>query len=276
MVSRAHCTLNGRAVDLLIIEPVVHFRSGDRKMTRGIKRPDLDNIAIADAYRSGQTTVEIAAKYNVHHVAINNRLRKMGIEIRKAQRRSPIDQSAFLERVSAAYRSGEPMPDIAAREGVGRSTINRALRDASVQTRRHGTRAKTVRIPDDPVKLGYFAGLFDGEGNLQFKQNKHDGYADSTGCKLAIYSTTPSVMGWLTTNIGGKARWDYRRQERKGWLPCGSWEVYRALDVLTLLEWSLPVLLVKKKQAVKAIKFLRAKCHYDSPPTTTQSKRESP
>jgi len=223
---------------------------------------------LADEYLAGFTTVELGAKYRMSPSAVNGRLRRAGVRLREATTRICYNTNpAFVAAAVVAYNNGESVPDIASRVGVGRSTIRQALSRSDVKLRRNGTRSRTVKIPTDPVKLGYFAGLLDGEGNLQMKRNKHGGRADSTGCKLSIYSTTPSVMGWLTTNVGGKVRWDYKRQERKGWLPCGMWEVYRAHDVLSLLQWCLPVLLVKSKAAKKLVAFLRSKMGYDSPPT---------
>ena len=237
----------------------------------GIKRPDLDNAAIADAYLAGRTTVEIAAQFGVHHVAINKRLRKLGIPLRVGKRRTKYDADpSFVEAVRDGYSCGLTTTDLAAKHQVGRATIIRTLEKIGVSRRRNGTRSPTITLPSDPLKVGYLAGLFDGEGNLQFRTQTKGG-RDSTGCKVSIYGTVPATMGWLKANVGGSILWDYKRQERKGWLPCGAWSIYRAQDVLAFLVLVEPLLTAKKKQATKAIKFLRTKCHYDSPPQMTQS-----
>lgn len=226
---------------------------------------------LTDEYLVGATSTDLAAKYGMTHLAVIGRLRRAGVEIRPARRRSIIDRDDTATQIAAAYRSGESAIDIAKRLGIGRSTVARSLKRTGAYARRNGTRSRSIKIPDEPIKLGYLAGLFDGEGNLQFKTNRHANGAESTtGCKVSIYGTVPATMGWLIANVGGKARWDYKRQERKGWLPCGAWEIYRAQDVLAFLVAVEPMLLAKKKQAIKAIKFLRAKVHPDSPPTMTQ------
>jgi uncharacterized protein (DUF433 family) len=234
-------------------------------------RPDLDSIEIADRYRAGATTVELAEMYRCTPAAINRRLRNAGVALREAKRRTRYDADpAFVQSVAVSYREGRSTADIAKDLGIGRSSVMRILNKAGVSTRRTGTRSKSITIPEDPLKLGYLAGLFDGEGNLQFKTNSHANGRPSTSCKIAIYGTVPATMGWLKAHIGGSVRWDYKRQERNGWLPCGSWEIYRAQDVLAFLRAVEPMLLAKRKEAIKAIKFLTQKCHADSPPTITQ------
>lgn len=229
-------------------------------------------LELAEEYTAGATSTDLAAKYHMTHAAVCRRLSRAGVQLRDAKRRSPADSEPICEEVIRLYRSGLSMDDIVKSLGMKRkrSTIQRILVRAGVPIRRNGTRSPTITIPNDPLKLGYLAGLFDGEGNLQFKTTRRNRGNDSTGCKVAIYGTVPATMGWLKTNIGGSVRWDYKRQERKGWLPCGSWEIYRAQDVLAFLRAVEPLLLAKKNQAVRAIKFLSHKCHHDSPPTITQ------
>lgn len=227
---------------------------------------------LADEYLAGSTTVELAQRHGMSPAAINGRLKRAGVAIRPAQRRSPADNASFRADAIAMYKKGFTIADVAAKLGGerGRSTIQRVLASEGVWFRRHGTRSPTIRLPVDPFEIGYLAGIFDGEGNLQMRGKKCRNGSETTGCKISIYSTTASVMGWLISKIGGKARWDYKRQERKGWLPCGSWEISRAQDIILLLELMLPYLLVKKKLAVKVLKYLREKCGHDSPPAITQ------
>jgi hypothetical protein len=216
---------------------------------------------LADEYLGGSTTVSLAKKYKMSPAAVNRRLTRAGIAMRAARRGSASKTTEdAATKIVAAYKSGESSADVGSRFGVGRSSVMRMVAKAGVTTRRNGTRSRSVTLPTEPLKIGYLAGLFDGEGNLQFRNKRTWAGAETMGCKISIYSTVPAVMGWLTANIGGKARWDYKRQEVKGWLPIGIWEVYRFQDVLVLLELLLPHLLVKKKQAIKAIKFLRDRC----------------
>ncbi len=220
---------------------------------KGVPTPEL-----ADEYLAGATTVELAAKYDMTPSGVNARLTHFGVAMRNAKRRTRYDEDpAFVEEVRSAYLSGRSSTDIAKDHGVGRSSVMRTLDKAGITKRRNGTRSKTIVLPTDPLKIGYLAGLFDGEGNLQFKDRENG----STACKVAIYSTTTSVMGWLKATVGGHVRWDYRRQETKGWLPIGSWDLYRAQDVLAFLLVVQPLLLVKAKATQRAIKHLSQQCH---------------
>lgn len=235
-------------------------------------RKGVPTNILAHEYTSGATSVDLAKKYQMTPAAVCGRLGRFGITMRPAKRRTRYDSdSEFVAAVAREYKSGLTTPQIATNRGVGLATIIRTLDKAGITKRRNGTRSPTISIPTDPQKIGYLAGLFDGEGNLQFKNTTIRG-KQSTGCKVSIYGTVPSTMGWLKANVGGSVRWDYKRQQTKGWLPCGAWEIYRAQDVLAFLRLVLPLLLAKKKQAIKAIKFLSEKCHCDSPPTITQSR----
>lgn len=159
------------------------------------------------------------------------------------------------------------MVDIATAIGVSHSTVQRTLSAAGVKTRPYGLRRATVRIPTDAAKLGYLAGLLDGEGSIQIR-SKHSGR--SVACKIAIYSTTRGVMDWLLAEIGGVVLWDEARMKRRGWKPIGAWCLYRARDVSAVLEAIAPLLIVKADLSVRAMKLFRDSFGiHDSPPTTT-------
>jgi hypothetical protein len=140
-----------------------------------------------------------------------------------------------------AYKGGETIREIAERFGVGDFTVLRALDTGGVSRRRQGLRKATISVPTDPAVIGYVAGLLDGEGNLQFRQDRG---AKTLAWKLAIYSTTPELIEWLSATIGGKARWAKRPGK-----PLGTWALYRARDVEILLRVLLPYLIVKRDTA---------------------------
>jgi hypothetical protein len=134
----------------------------------------------------------------------------------------------------------------------------------------HGLRSRTITIPTDPIIIGYFCGLLDGEGHLQIAKGSR-----SVGCKMSIYSTTPEIMQWLTKHFGGKVIYDKARV-RRGWKPIGAWSLYRAQDVAALLNVILPYLIIKKPKAERALALFRDKFKVqDSPPTITQSRMQS-
>jgi transposase-like protein len=208
---------------------------------------------LAAEYESGLTMAELAKKYGVCPRAIMKRLRKAGVVGRPARRRTIYDRESVKAEVVRMYESGKAMSDVASQLGVGRATVWRTLRVAGVKPRPQGLRQPTTRIPESPVALGYFAGLLDGEGNLQMRGKPRTNGTDTIGCKMAIYSTTPAVMDWLHKAIGGSVRWERKRAERKGWLPIGIWEVCRAWDIALLLHAVLPHLLIKKAVAEKML-----------------------
>lgn len=225
---------------------------------------------LTDEYLGGATSTQLAAKYDMTHAAVCRRLRRAGVAIRPARRRTIYDKREQAASMVAAYRAGEPMALIGARLGVGRSTVCRAIRSAGATTRPHGLRRRTVSVPTG-IELGYLAGLFDGEGNLQMRYKA----AGSLACKIAIYSTTTGVMEWLTRNVGGVVRWDHARTRRRGWLPIGSWCIYRAQDVAILLLAMLPHLIVKRDAATKALGVFRTRLHLTTPRQQLPNQRKA-
>lgn len=154
-----------------------------------------------------------------------------------------------------AAKSGESLQSIASRMQVGFGTVQRCLNAAGIKKRPHGLRKRTIGdLPSDPGIIGYFSGLLDGEGNIQFKPNK-----GKISYKLQIYNTHKGIMQWLLENIGGSVRWDYKRVERNGWKPCGIWSLYRAQDLYVILQWCFNHLVVKKDTANTLIQMLQAK-----------------
>lgn len=155
----------------------------------------------------------------------------------------------------AAYVAGETIQQIADRVGTSRGTIWRRVNAAGGITRRQGPprSPRTLTVPTDPAVLGYIAGMFDGEGNLYWRR------LTDYGCsvRVTIYSTTPEVIEWLHTTMGGVVRWDHKRTERRGWKPMGSWVVSRAADVDAILSALLPYLIIKRDAATQALRLLR-------------------
>lgn len=229
---------------------------------KGVATPML-----ADEYLGGATSTELGTKYGMTHAAVTRRLKRAGVALRPARRRTVYDKREKAAAMVAAYTAGEPMAQIGERFGVGRSTVCRAIHSAGATTRPHGLRRRTVSVPTG-ADLGYLAGLFDGEGNLQMRHKRRG----SLACKIAIYSTTAGVMDWLTEHVGGAVQWDRARMKRRGWLPIGAWCVYRVQDVAVLLTAMLPLLIVKRAAAVKALAIFRSRLHL----TTPRPQRSSP
>lgn len=220
---------------------------------------------LAEMYQSGKTTVEIGRLFGMSPAAVNGRLRRYGVPIRSAQRRSPADKLAVKNKVVIDYLRGVPMVDLAKRENIARSTVRRILGERGIKTCK--AQVQTVTVPTDAGQIGYLAGLFDGEGNLQMRTKN----GNQIACKMAIYNTAPSMMQWLVKTVGGHLRYDSKRTATKGWLPIGIWEVYRARDVAALLRAMLPHLTAKRERTLAALRHLESKFQvHDSPPQIIQ------
>lgn len=222
---------------------------------------------LAAEYNAGATSTDLAAKYGMHHGAVIGRLRRAGHPIRPARRRFQADKTELSAKIVSAYRGGMPMVEIAESLGSSHSTVQRTLKSAGVTARPHGLRRRTAKVPTDASKLGYPAGLLDGEGSLAFRKKP-----GGVSCRLHIYSTTPGLMKWLIREVGGTVRYDTKRTTTKGWLPIGIWSLYRTRDVVQIVRALLPMLIVKRERAQRvmamAAQFMEV---HDSPPTMTQS-----
>lgn len=112
-------------------------------------------------------------------------------------------------------------------------------------------RKPTITIPKDVGKIGYIAGLFDGEGHLSLRKQKQSFHGLTFN--VTIYNSEKKIMDWLLANIGGKS---YVRDRRGTSAPFGprmkksySWFLTRTLDVILLLEAVRPYLVIKKEKA---------------------------
>lgn len=230
------------------------------------KGPETPKLAAE--YESGATSTDLATKYDMTHAAVIGRLRRAGVPIRPARRRALYDRAQLSAEIVSAYRHGVPMVEIAKQLSTSHGTVQRTIAAAGVETRPHGLRRSTVRVPSDPAAIGYLAGLLDGEGHLQVRRRN-----GSVACRMTIYSTTTGVIRWLLREVGGVARFDTKRTEQRGWLPIGVWSVYRARDVAALLRAMQPLLIVKKQRAAEILTECDRLGIHDSPPTITQSTR---
>jgi len=154
---------------------------------------------------------------------------------------------SFTDKIVTAYKSGQTIKEIASHLEIGQGSVWRTLQAQGIKSRPHGLRQKTIRMPTDLELVGYIAGLFDADGNVQFR-NKH---GTSIGCKASIYNTNRDLIEWLEKLIGGNVLWDTKRTERHGWKPMGTWTLYRARDVAAFLKAVEPFIIVKR-DATKA------------------------
>ena len=150
--------------------------------------------------------------------------------------------------IISRYQAGETIQAIADSVNLSRTSVWRYLRLAGLPIRRTGPalKAQSIRVPTDPAVLGYIAGMFDGEGNLYWRRRTER----ANSVRVAIYSTTPKVLEWIQTTVGGYVRWEHKRVVRHPtWKPMGIWEISSNRDTVALLTALLPYLIIKRDLA---------------------------
>jgi len=122
-------------------------------------------------------------------------------------------------------------------------------------------RKPSVKIPGEKWKLGYLAGLIDGEGVISLV--KHEGTFGGFVVQLAVYNTDERLVRWIQENFGGhvysrdrsktKGYFGYRKQRE--W----KWYISRTLDVYYILFHVRDYLIVKRQKAEQVLQFLKEK-----------------
>ena len=106
--------------------------------------------------------------------------------------------------------------------------------------RRTYRKPPVVRIPRG-VKLGYLAGLIDGEGCILFAKSGHH------SLRLIIGNTDSNMLQWLCDNIGGKICWR-DPPPGLGKKPMGYWTLHGS-DARVIIEAVYPYLTTKQAKA---------------------------
>ena len=96
--------------------------------------------------------------------------------------------------------------------------------------------------------LAYFAGILDGEGNVEVHYRHHN----TIGTRLTISNTSLEVMNWLLGNFDGTVY--ARRSENSSRKTIYNWRISgeKARDLLKLV---LPYLVIKVEQAKLVLRF---------------------
>lgn len=103
----------------------------------------------------------------------------------------------------------------------------------------------SIKVPRGNM-LSYLAGIVDGEGYFGWPRRRP---------ALMIYNTEDVLMRWLRRNIGGKVG----GHDKRGRKICRCWSLSAARDVYVLSVALLPLLLIKRTEALRVIKFLKKK-----------------
>ena len=90
----------------------------------GLEHRKFDRVRAAELYRLGLSTIELGRIYDVHPASISRGLRKAGVVMRPARRKStPVNEGAVLRMHDTGHRARE----IARVLGVTREVVRRVL-----------------------------------------------------------------------------------------------------------------------------------------------------
>jgi hypothetical protein len=116
--------------------------------------------------------------------------------------------------------------------------------------------AKTYFTPSKDIgKVGYLAGLLDGEGSIIYHSRQTDQRYGQWMIEIA--NNSQSLIEWLTANFGGHAQEYFQKRPWSARYHIRRWRLGGKQDVLTFLELVLPFLVIKREKAENAIKDLR-------------------
>ncbi len=157
-----------------------------------------------------------------------------------------------VERVIYRYMQGESIEAIALSQKLSRQTVHKWLHQAKVPIRYKYHREKNstpIKLCNAVAKVGYVAGLVDGEGCIWAQQT-------TTGrlhYAIRVYNTDRRCLdfahealgGWISSRSRGKFKTEY------------SWTVSNLIDVARLLEQITPFLIIKRQKAGEALEYAR-------------------
>lgn len=112
---------------------------------------------------------------------------------------------------------------------------------------------KTISVPIKLEKLGYIAGLIDGEGSIITLRPKNPNH--NLSFHVLITNTHFGVMEWLIKNVGGtiQSRYPRPRPHVLAKKICYTWYCTGRSNILHLLKAILPYLIIKKEKATQVI-----------------------
>ena len=112
------------------------------------------------------------------------------------------------------------------------------------------------------LEIGYLAGIIDGEGclNLYTCIDKKKIKKTYTYCRLTINTTDILLSNWLKEKIGvGGVNKEQRKKPKPHHKQVYIYLMAAERDLLNLLLWIEPHLIIKKQKARECIEFLKNK-----------------
>jgi hypothetical protein len=209
---------------------------------------------ITRRYRAGETALALAQAYGVAHSTMRYFLAIVCQVPMRPQRRgsAPSQEPATERAIVQAYRDGSSLMDIRRQYGLRYETVISILRRHGI-TRCRGTHMSTLTVPTDRARLGYIAGLVDGEGTISVLQRG----SRRPRASVSISNTDTQLMEWLA-QLGGHVYWE-RKAHARGYKRRAVWTVAQALGCSRLLVAIEPYLVIKRSKAQEALATLQAR-----------------
>lgn len=177
---------------------------------------------------------------------------------------------AQREEIRALYRQGVPYEEIVRQYGCSLSNfwlIVRGIRHEVIQERFEADLSRLATL--DPAKLGWVAGIVDGEGYIGVVANRSRGYL-ALMPRVDISSTTREMQDALRSILGfglvyEKKKRAHRPNERLQFC----WAIWSAPCVGSFLKAIEPYLVVKRRVAKVVRHFCESRLRNDLQPYTT-------
>jgi len=206
---------------------------------------------VADAFVAGEKMADIVRRLDLTRKVVRNALKRRGVYVLRRERPHKFTEDERRQMVDLYLNKEITRGDIAKRMGVSVGAVENNLIKAGITLKNKGLRSRTLNLPADPALVGYIAGIVDGEGNIFSRLRP----GRRLQVVVAITSTNKSLINWLM-EIGGRFQPKISSANHFGKKEVYRWIVSRRRDVKPLIEAILPYLIIKRADAIKALKGL--------------------
>lgn len=157
-----------------------------------------------------------------------------------------------ISEVIEMYDSGMGRGEIAEKYRCSDGAIKNLLIRNGVKIRHRNNFKRPILNKPSHDDIVYLAGIIDGEGSICFEKSPFA--RDNTVVTVGYANNSIELMVWTVEKFG---YWFDEKKSNIGTTAQYQWRVRRMRDVLQLLEWLEPYLIVKKEIALKAIPYLK-------------------
>ena len=207
---------------------------------------------IVKLYKEGYTIKEICEKVGWGKHRVTRILKASGLLTRK---RCQYEGETLKQMVIKLNKEGYTIEEIARILRCRETKVSKIVKEMGLprwQRRGRNYLNDTIKIPSSEWKLGYIAGLLDGEGTITIWRKQP---------YCSITNTSKEVMEWLANNLGGTIYKPKRRE--KATKDIYLWSLSRTKDIAKLLRILLPYLIIKRREAEKVIALCEEKRVFD-------------